>query len=333
MDQSSHRSARIRHLLTAALVAATGLLAPAAAVAQDYPAKVIRLMVGFPPGGGVDTVARVVGEQMARGLGQPVVVENRPGAAGTLGAAAVAKAEPDGYTLLVTPGGHSIFGAMFTSLPFDTVDSFEWISSLMTLPFFVVVPAQSDIQSLGELIARAKAAPGSITYGSAGPGSTHHLGIELLAREAGVAFHHVPFRGDGPVITALLGNTVNFALATPTNVIGNVAAGKLRAIAVTTETRAAALPEVPTVKEAAGLRDFDVRTWFGMAGPAKLPKPILDRLNAEVRKALAVPEVRERLVRLGGEPAATTPAEMRERVARELRMWTRIVEDARIPKQ
>jgi tripartite-type tricarboxylate transporter receptor subunit TctC len=232
----------------------------------------------------------------------------------------------------MTPGGHSIFGAMFKSLPFDTVESFDWISSVMTLPFFVVVPAGSDLKTLADLVAKAKAAPGTVTYGSAGPGSTHHLGVELLAREAGVKFNHIPFRGDGPVITALLGSTVAFALATPTSVIGNVKAGKLRALAVTTATRAPALPDVPTVNEALGLKDYDVRSWFGFAGPAKMPKPVLERLNAEVRKALAVPEVRTRIERIGGSPGATSSQELRDRVARELRVWTKIVNDAGIPK-
>ncbi|MBM3529735.1 MAG: tripartite tricarboxylate transporter substrate binding protein [Alphaproteobacteria bacterium] len=314
---------------------ACGLLPFAASVpaaAQDYPNRPIRIVVGFPPGGGVDSTARVMAAEMSKHLGQSMVVENKPGAAGTLGAADVARSAPDGYTIMVTPGGHAIFGAMFKSLPFDTVKSFDWISNIVTLSFFVMVPANSEFKTLADLVAKAKAEPGKLTYGSAGPGSTHHLGIELLGARAGAKFLHVPYRGDAPVITALLGSEVQFALATPTQAISNAKAGKLRAIAVAANSRHPALPDVPTVEQALGIQNYDVRTWFAMAGPAGMPKPVVDRLNAEVRKAVAVPEVRARLTGSGGEPAAGTSDAMRERVARELATWTKTVEDAGVPK-
>jgi tripartite-type tricarboxylate transporter receptor subunit TctC len=321
-----------------ALCAAAALLlafaaAPHSAAAQDFPHRTLKIVVGFPPGGGVDTTARIIAQELSAGLGQPVVVENKPGAAGTLGAAEVARSAPDGYTLLLAPGGHAIYGAMFKSLPFDTVSSFDWISSIVSVPFFVVVPANSETRTLAEVIAKAKAAPGTITYGSAGPGSTHHLGVELLSGRTGARFLHVPYRGDAPVIAALLASEVQFALATPTLTIENVKAGKLRAIAVAGNRRAAALPDIPTVEQALGIANFDVSTWFAVAAPAGPPKPVLDRLNAEVRKAVAKPEVQARLAALGGEPAGGTPAEMRDRVARELAMWSKTVEDAGIPKQ
>ncbi len=309
------------------------LACAASALAQDYPSRPIRIVVGFPPGGGVDTVARLVGQEMTKGLGQPVVVENKPGAAGMLGATTVAKSDADGYTLMMAPGGHALFGAVFNALTFDTVTSFDWISGVMTLPFFAVVPASSDLRTLADLVAKARAAPGTITYGSAGPGSTHQLAIELLANAAGVKLLHVPYRGDGPLVTALLAGEVQFALATPTQVIANVQAGKLRALAVTANARAAALPDIPTVEQALGVKDYDVRTWFALAAPAGLPKPILEWLNAEVRRAVAVPEVQSRLAAIGGDVGATTPAELRERVARELAMWTKTVETAGIAKQ
>lgn len=308
-------------------------LTPSAAVAQDYPSRPIRIVVGFPPGGGVDTVARVIGNDLSKALGQPMVVENKPGAAGTLGAADVARSAADGYSLLVTPGGHAIFGAMFKSLPFHTVDSFDWISNVIKVPFFVVVPAASDLRSLSELIAKAKDNPGTLTFGSAGPGSTHHLGIELLGRMTGTKMLHVPYRGDAPLVTALIAGEVQFALATPTLVVDHIKAGKLRALATTADTRWSGLPEVPTVEQALGLQGYDVRTWFALAGPAGLPRPIVDRLNSELRKAVALPDVRDRLAGIGGEVAPTKPAEMRERVARELATWTRIVDEAGIPKQ
>jgi tripartite-type tricarboxylate transporter receptor subunit TctC len=308
-----------------------GLLHPAAA--QTYPNRIIKIVVGFPAGGGVDTSARIIAQELSKGLGQSVVVENKPGAAGTLGAAEVARAAPDGYTLLVTPGGHAIYGAIFNSLPFDTVKSFDWISNLVTVPFFVVAPGNSPFHSLADVIAKAKAEPGSVTFGSAGPGSTHQLGIELLAGRTGVKFLHIPYRGDAPVIAALLAGEVQFALATPTQTVENAKAGKLKVLAVATDTRFDAMPDVPTVEQALGIKDYDVRTWFALAAPAGLPKPVLARLNAEVGKAIADPEVRARLARLGGEPAAGTPEEMRARVARELATWTATVEQAHIPKQ
>jgi tripartite-type tricarboxylate transporter receptor subunit TctC len=314
-----------------ALAAATWF-APITATAQDYPSRPIKIVAGFPPGGGVDTVARLIGQGMSSELGQPVVVENKPGAAGTIGAAQVAKSDPDGYTLLVTPGGHSLFGAVFQSVPFDTVTSFSWISNVITVPFFIVVPANSRFQSLSALIAEAKSAPGKISFGSAGPGSTHHLGGELLAIRTGGKFLHIPYRGDAPVITALLAGEIDFAFATPTQVISNVQAGKFRALATTADTRSQKLPDVPTVQEALALDGFNLQTWFALAGPERLPRPIVDRLNAELRKALTVPAVSKGLEAIG-DLRPTTPEEMRDRVARELATWVKTVDEAKIPKQ
>jgi tripartite-type tricarboxylate transporter receptor subunit TctC len=312
------------------LVVALGAL-PAAA--QDFPTHPIRIVVGFPPGGGVDLVARLIGQEMAKSLSQPVIVENKPGAAGTIGANFVARSEPDGYTLLVTPGGHALYGAVFRSLPFDTVESFSWISNVINVPFFATVRADSKFQSMADVIAAAKNAPDKVSFGSAGPGSTHHLVGAMLGAAMGVKFLHVPYRGDAPVINALLGGEIDFAFATPTQVIANVAAGKFRALATTAAVRAPQLPNVPTLREALALEDFDVRTWFALAGPAALPAPLVARLNDELRKAFGSAEVRKGLATIGGELAPTTPAEMRERVARELATWTRIVDEAQIPKQ
>jgi len=290
-------------------------------------------VVGFPPGGGTDVAARIVAAEMSKGLGQSLLIENKPGAAGTLGAAEAARSAPDGYTLLVTPGGHAIFGAIFKSLPFHTVNSFDWISNIITIPFFIVVPAASPFKTLADVVAKAKSAPATVTFGSTGPGSTHHLGIELLGSRTGTKFLHVPYRGDAPIITALLANEIGFSIVTPTQAITNVKAEKFRALAVTANARDARMPDVPTVDEALGIKGYDVRSWFAIAGPAGMPKPVLDRLNAEVHKAVAVPEVRTRLVGMGGEPAAGSPKDMQDRVARELATWTKTVNDAGVPKQ
>jgi tripartite-type tricarboxylate transporter receptor subunit TctC len=318
-----------RHLLVALFIA-LGVLP---ALAQEFPTHPIRIVVGFPPGGGVDLVARLIGQEMAKGLGQPVIVENKPGAAGTIGAGFVARSEPDGYTLLVTPGGHALYGAVFKSLPFDTVESFSWISNVINVPFFATVRADSRFQSMADVIAAAKGVPDKVTFGSAGPGSTHHLVGAMLGAATGVRFLHVPYRGDAPVINALLGGEIDFAFATPTQVIANVEAGTFRALATTAAVRAPQLSNVPTLQEALALKDFDVRTWFALAGPAGLPAPLVARLNDGLRKALANADVRKGLATIGGELAPTTPAEMHDRVARELATWTRIVDEAQIPKQ
>lgn len=312
----------------AVLMLLTGL-----AGAQDFPSRPIKVLVGFPPGGGVDTTARVVGQALSQDLGQTVVVENKPGAAGTLGAAEVARSTPDGYTLLVTPGGHAIFGAMFKSLPFDTLKSFDWISNVVSVPFIVVVPGNSEFKTLADVVAKAKVAPGTVSFGSAGHGTTHHLGLELLGIRTGVKFLHVPYRGDAPLNTALLAGEVQFGLATPTLAVESIKAGKLRAVAVTTRERVGQLPDVPTVEQALGIANYDVGTWFGMAGPAGMPAPVVARLNASLKKVLANPDVQSRLAAIGGEIAPTTPEQMRDKVARELQIWTDTVQGASIEKQ
>jgi len=323
---------RFANAFVCLLLTATALL-PGAALAQDYPNRPIRVIVGFPPGGGTDVAARVVTQEMSKGLGQSFLIENKPGAAGSLGAAEAARSAPDGYTLLVTPGGHPIFGAIFKQLPFHTVNSFDWISNIITIPFFIVVPANSEYKTLADVIAKAKATPGTVSFGSTGPGSTHQLGMELLGSRNGVKFLHIPYRGDAPIITALLASEIHFSIVTPTQAIENVKAGKFRALAVTSNTRYAGMPDVPTVEQTLGIKDFDLRSWFGMAAPAGTPKPIVERLNAEVRKAVEAPEVKARLSAMGGEIAAGTSDAMRERVARELATWTKTVEEAGIEKQ
>ena len=281
-------------------------LSPHAAAAQDYPTRPIKIIVGFAPGGGVDTVARLVGQEMSKALGQSVVIENRPGAAGTIGATAAARSEPDGYTLVMFPGGHPLYGATHKSLPFDTVTSFEWISTVVTLQFLALVRAEAKYQSLAELIAAAKAAPETITYASAGVGSTHHLTIEMIANRAGAKFLHVPYQGDAPALGALLADQVQFTLATPTQAIGSIQGGKVRALAVTGNTRMPGVPDAPTVEQAP---------------------------QRGSRKALATPEVRAKLEQIGGEVRPSSSQEFRDRVARELAMWIKVVDDIKLPRQ
>ena len=300
--------------------------------AEEYPNRTIKVLVGFPPGGGTDTAARVLGAALAQELGQTVIIENKPGAAGRIAAAEVARVTPDGYTLLVTIGGHSIFGAIVQDLPFDTVKGFDWISNIVTLPFYITVPADYEFKTLADLIAKAKAAPGTVSFGSTGPGSTHHLAPELLAIRTGTNFLHVPYRGEAPLLMAVMTGEVKFGLSTPTLLVQNVQGGKLRALATTAAKRTSDLPDVPTVQEALGIKDYDVSTWFALVGPAGMPPTVLAKLNGAVNKALARPEVRARLAAVGQVDPTTSQA-MHDRVERELAMWTETVTKAEIPKQ
>jgi tripartite-type tricarboxylate transporter receptor subunit TctC len=312
-------------------VAAALISAPAAA--QDYPQRPIRLLQGFPPGGNADIVARILGQEMAKTLGQPIVVEARPGAGGNIAADAVARAAPDGYTLLLVTGGHAVAGAAYKSLPYQTVESFEMISTATFFPFVVAVRAEAAApQTFGELLARARVRPEAVSYGAAGPGVTQHLTGELLASMAGVKLLYVPYKGDAGAVTGLLGGEMNFIIAPATAVLPHAKSGKFRVLAATGPNRWPGLPDVPTVAEA-GVAGFDVRSWIGLATTAGTPRPIVQRLNAEMQRALAVPEVRARLEDIGGEVRGGTSEEMRALVASDLARWKRVIAASAIQPQ
>ena len=317
--------------LFAALLA---VLVPAAesAQAQNYPTRPIKVIVPFAPGGGVDSIARIVGQEMGKSLGQPVIVEHRPGAAGTIGAAAAAKSDPDGYTLVIIPGGHPLYGATYKSLPFDVLKSFDFVSTATTVPFVIVVHDDSKIRTLADLIAEAKTKPDGLTFGNTGAGSMHQFTIELIANRTGAKLISIPFQGEVAATTALLGGQIDFLLVTPTQILSQIEGGKVRPLAVTGNTRFSKLPNVPTVEEAIALKGFDVRTWFGLAGPAGIPKDVIGRLNVEMRKALDLPEVRQKLEAIGGEISPSNSQEFRDRVAREAQMWKEIVESSGFQK-
>lgn len=312
---------------------AGGMLAAAApfARAQSWPERPIKAVQGFAAGGNADTIARLVGAEMAKGLGQTIVVDAITGAGGTLASSAVARAAPDGYSLLLATGGHVVAGALYEKLPYHTLNSFQPVSTITFFPFLWVVPADSRHKSLRDVLTAARAAPGTVAYGSAGIGSTHHLAGELLAKMADVKLLHVPFRGDAASLTALLGGEIPLVIAPPTAVLAQIKAGKMRAIGVTGAQRWAAMPDVPTVAEQ-GVAGYDVRSWAGWLLPAGAPAPVVERLNAETRKALQVPSVRTRLEEMGGEARASTPQEMQAMMAAELQKWTQVVADARIPR-
>src|SRR5262245_9740551 len=301
----------------------------AAAAAQDYPSHPIKFMHGFPPGGNVDIIARLLGNEMSKGLGQSIVVEAKPGGAGSLAAEAVARSEPDGYTLLILPSAHPAHGALSRKVSYRVVDDFEWISVASFYPFIICVRKDSRFRSLGELIDEARKHPESLKYGSAGVGSILHTTVELMATDTRTRFLHIPYRGEAPAITALLQGEIDFIAATTGPISERLRAGEFRALAVTSQARWRDFPDVPTVAEQ-GIPGFEVISWTGLAGPAKLPAPIVERLNAELRRAVAVPDVKARLEAMGGDPRATTPAEMRDLVATQFATWTRLAKEAHI---
>lgn len=315
------------------LAAGAALALPALPVRADgFPERPLRLLQGFAAGGNADTIARVVGAELGRRLGQPLVVETQAGAGGTIAATTVSRARPDGYTLLLATGGHAVAGALYKHLPYRSVDSFAMISTLTRFPFLVVTRADSGYRGLPDLLAAARAAPGALAFGSAGTGSTHHLAGELLASMAGVSLLHVPYRGDAASLTALLSRDVPFIIAPPTAVIANIKAGKARALAVTGAQRWSGLPDVPTVAEQ-GVAGYDVHSWSGLLAPAGTPAAVIERLHDAAAAALQVDGVRARLAETGGEASACTPEEMKAMLTADLRKWTQVVAAAKIPQQ
>ena len=315
------------------LVAAIVLAACAGgAPAQGYPNHPIRIIQGFAPGGNADVIARIIGQEIAKGLGQPVLVEAKPGAGGIIASDFVAKAAPDGYTLLLVTGGHAVSGATYATLPFDPVKSFDMISTITFVQFVIVVRGDSRLQSIPALLALAKATPESVSYGSAGVGSTQHLAGELLAYMSHVKLMHVPYKGDALAITGLLGGETQSVIAPATALLAQLKAGKLRALAVTGRTRMPSMPDIPTVDES-GVAGFEVRPYLGLAAPAGTPRTIVERLHVEVQRALQVPEVRARLEEIGGEVKGSTPDEMRNLIAADLERWVKVIKAGNIPRQ
>jgi tripartite-type tricarboxylate transporter receptor subunit TctC len=298
---------RLFSISTLALLAAAAFGSlPAHAQTADYPNKVIKIIVPFTAGSATDIMARIVGERLTASMGQPVVIENRPGAGGTLGAAQVAKSEPDGYTLLVVSTGHVVNPALYGSLPYDTVADFAGVTPLAALPNMLVVAANSPFKTMAELIAAAKAKPGQLNYASAGVGSATHVNAEKFRATTGMQVTHIPFKGTPETIVEVSAGRVDFMFTPVLSSIPSIRENRMRALAVSTTKRSSALPDVPTVAEA-GLPGFVFDFWIGLLAPAKTPRPIVNKLNAEVRKVLAQPEVLERLSKLGAEPMPMTP--------------------------
>ena len=314
---------------------ASGLLHGLGAWAQvpRYPDRPVKLLHGFGAGGNADAVARIVATELGKALGQPVVVEPKPGAGGTIAAGTTASARPDGYTLLLVTGGHAIAGALYDRLPYDTLKSFQAVSALTTFPFLVVAQAGSKYSGLQDVLKAARARGGELTYGSAGVGTGQHMAGALLAQQAGVNMVHVPYRGESAAMTGLLGGEVDLVLVAPTTAVQHIRSGKLQALATTGPARWPGMPEVRAVAEQ-GVPQFDVRSWTGLLGPTGLPKPVTERLQLEVRKILADEAVRSRLEEItGGDVRASTPAELQATMQADLKRWTQLVKDAHIQKE
>jgi len=306
------------------------LVLSGAALAQTYPSKPIRFIVSFPPGGSADLISRAIAPRMSEKLGQPVVVENRAGAGGMIGVDAVAKSPPDGSTIgLAAAGALTTNIHIYPSMPFHPEKDLAPISMLAMIPFFLVAhPSQPA--TLKEVIAQARS--GNLAYGHGGQGSTMHLAGELLNMLAQVKIQAVPYKGSGPVSADVLGGQVPLGVVDVPSAIANVKAGKLRALAVTSKQRISAAPEVPTFEEA-GLRGYEAVGWFGAVAPAGTPREVIQRLNAEIRAALANPEVRERALTAGAEPHATTPEEFAAYIREETKKWGEVVRAAGIKLQ
>ena len=300
-----------------------------AAAAPDYPDRPIKFMHGFPPGGNVDIIARLLGNEMSKGLGQSIVIEPKPGVAGSLAAEAVARSDPDGYTLLVVPSAHPAHGALSRTINYKVVEDFEWISIASFYPFLICVRKDSGFQTLAQLIEEARKNPGVLKYGSAGVGSILHTTVELMGSDTKTKFLHIPYRGEAPAITGLLQGDIDFIAATSGPISARIRSGEFRALAVTGRTRWRDFPDVPTVAEQ-GIAGFEVISWTGLAGPAKLPGPIVNKLNAELRRAISVPDVKEKLESMGGDPRSTTPAEMRALVTSQFATWSRLAKEANL---
>ncbi len=313
----------------ARLLAALLLACPLAAQAQGaYPTKPIRILVGFAPGGGTDIMTRIVAPRLAEKLGQPVVVDNRPGAGGNLATEAVAKAAPDGYTLLMgTIAALAVNPSLYKDLPFDPVADLAPICLGVSLANVVVVNATLPAKTLPELIALAKQQPGKITYSSSGNGTAGHLSGALFESMAEVRLLHVPYKSGGQAMNDLLGGQVNMSFAAAPGVMAQIKAGRIHALAVTTRARSPFLPDVPTVAEAAGIKGYESSNWYGLVGPAKLPRAIVDRLNEAMREALNDAGVREKLAQQGLEPMPGTPEEFGAFLRAEIAKWAKVVRE------
>jgi tripartite-type tricarboxylate transporter receptor subunit TctC len=305
-------------------------LAAVAMAADVYPSRPVRIVVPFPPGGPADALARTVGDKMQAALGQPVVVDNRPGAGGNIGMELVARSAPDGHTLALAPAGNlTVNPSLYRNVPYDVGRDFAPVTVIAAVPNVLVVNAQVPARDVGELIAFAKANPGKLNFASPGPGSGAHLAGELLKSSAGIDMVHVPFSGIAPAVAAVVAGDVQVMFAGTSSAMPQVSAGRLRALGVASPKRIAAAPALPTLDES-GLRGFDVTSWYSIVVPAGTPPAVVDRLQKEIARAVDAPDVKAKLAALGAEPVANTPSEFAAMIKVESAKWGKIVKDAGI---
>jgi len=321
---------RLLHRFAAVPIAALALAAAGTTQAQaNYPDKPIRFLVPYPPGGGTDVIARIVHERFQAALGQNIIIENKGGAGGSVGTEVVAKAAPDGYTVLFTLSSHTINPAIFPKLNYDTRTDFEPVGTVASLPQILVANPQFPANTVAELIALAKAKPNSLSFASVGNGSPGHLAGELFQIRTGTKMTHIPYRGGGPAVTDVMGGQVPLLWVSIPAAAQFVKSGKLKALGVSTLKRSAAFPDVPTLQEA-GVADFEVDSWYAMFVPAKTPQPIIEKLNRALNTVVSDPSVREKLLAQGSEAVGGTPEALGKTVAAELPKWAKLAKDASI---
>ncbi|ANN79617.1 Bug family tripartite tricarboxylate transporter substrate binding protein [Bordetella flabilis] len=327
MNQTRYFSP-LRRLLAAAGLGALAL-APVASQAE-YPDKPITLIVSAAPGGTTDIAARLIAQPLARALNQTVVVENKPGASGSIAAQALTRAAPDGYTLLLQYSGYQVITPLITpNLPWDPIKDFSPVANVLSAPQVVVVRPSLPVKTLKELVAYAKAHPGELNYASSGNGSLQQVATELLNQMAGTKITHIPYKGTGPALNDLLGGAVDMTITTPPPLLGQIAAGKLRALAVTGKTRLPSLPDVPTAAEA-GYPDLVVSSWFAMYAPANTPKAVVDKLSGEIEKIMRTEEFRKKAAEQGAEAEYMGPEALGKYTREELVRWKTVVDNANI---
>lgn len=326
MTTMFQRSTLLRGLVAMALLAALGVHGPAPA--QEYPARPVRILVGAAPGGGTDLIARLVGDKLSQMWRQPVIVENRAGASGSIAMDAVVKSAPDGHTLGMLILAHVVFEELSRTPPYVIARDLAPIVSIARQSNILIVHPALPVNNAAELVAYLKARPGKVSYASAGAGSPAHLAAELFKLQAGVDMLHIPYKGAAPAVQDVMAGVVQVMFAAAPSAIPQVRAGKVRALAVTSDTRSAQTPEIPSLSES-GIQ-YDVRDWQGLVGPAGMPAALVARINADMQKVLDMPDVRARISELGGEMAGGTPARFAAQVRGETEKWKRVVRDAKL---
>jgi tripartite-type tricarboxylate transporter receptor subunit TctC len=311
------------------LACALALASPGAVLAQAYPTKPIKLIVTYPPGGGADLMARLIAPKMGEALGQPVVVDNKGGASGQIGAAEVARAAPDGYTLMLDAANYAVNPSLFPKLPYDPAKAFTPIGVLALYPNMLVVTPSFAPKTVKELVDLAKSKPGTVAFASSGNGSAQHLAGELFKQKAGVDLQHIPYKGGGPAMNDVMGGQVPVFFANVASGLGHVKGGKLRPLALTGAKRIAALPDLPTMAEA-GVAGYEVYEWNGVFAPAGTPAPVIAKLADALAKAMASPEVKERVAGLGGEISGYGPKEAEKFIREQTELWAKVVKAGNI---